>query len=249
MAAIAAWITAVRPRLVVVDVSVEVAVLARTLGVPVVVAAMRGDRSDPAHVLAYDLADALFAPWPGTLPEPQWPARWIAKTIHTGAFSRFDEIDVASSQVQPQTAVCLLGNGGSDLPERFAETVAAATPQWQWTFCGGDFGPSPIPLSDLLAAAQVVITHAGQNAVAEVAALRRPAVVVAQPRPHDEQLATVRALGKGDLAVTCDRWPAAGDWPELLAQAVDLGGAGWERWNDHHGAQRAAAALAQVASR
>ncbi len=62
-----------RPALLVSDVSVEIAVLARLMGVPVVVSAMRGDRSDPAHRLAYDLADALLAPWPATLPEPGWP--------------------------------------------------------------------------------------------------------------------------------------------------------------------------------
>jgi hypothetical protein len=64
-AAIAAWVAREQPSLVVVDVSVEVAVLVRSMGVPVVVAAMRGDRTDRAHRTAYDLAEALLAPWPG----------------------------------------------------------------------------------------------------------------------------------------------------------------------------------------
>src|SRR2546430_2737882 len=38
--------------------------------------------------------------------------------------------------------------------------------------------------------AGVVATHAGQNAVAEVAAARRPAIVLPQNRPHGEQHAT-----------------------------------------------------------
>ncbi len=249
MATISAWTATARPTLMVIDVSVEVTVLARTLGVPVVVAAMRGDRSDPAHVLAYDLAHSLLAPWPGTLPEPQWPDRWITKTVHTGAFSRFDETAGSKTEPIPGSVVCLLGSGGSDLPPDFADTVSAATPQWRWTFCGGDFGPSREPLADLLASAEVVVTHAGQNAVAEVAALRRPAVVVAQARPHQEQLATVRALRHADLAVPCDRWPADDAWPDLLCEARDLGGTGWDRWNDHHGGQRAAAALDELATR
>ncbi|NYJ76429.1 glycosyltransferase [Allobranchiibius huperziae] len=252
MATISAWITTHRPRLMVVDVSVEVTLLARTLGVPVVVVAMRGERADPAHELAYDVAQALLAPWPAEFAEPHWPERWIAKTVHTGAFSRFDapRVGPAPAAAATQRSVtCLLGGGGADLPARFAPSVAAATPDWRWTFCGGDFGPSATPLRDVLAASQVVVTHAGQNAVAEVAALRRPAVVVAQPRPHDEQLATVRALAAGDVAVTCERWPAANDWPALLARAVATGGTSWSRWNDLQGARRAADALDGLGSR
>ncbi|MBO1754994.1 glycosyltransferase [Allobranchiibius sp. CTAmp26] len=251
MATIARWIAAHRPRLMVVDVSVEVTLLARTLGVPVVVVAMRGDRTDPAHELAYDVADALLAPWPAAFAEPHWPGRWTAKTVHTGAFSRFDgpSFDAARARdaVGP-SVTCLLGDGGADLPAHFADQVAEETPDWRWTFCGGPFGPSEVPLPELLAESAAVVTHAGQNAVAEVAALRRPAVVVAQPRPHDEQLATARALRAGALAVTREVWPAAGDWPELLADVVGHGGASWSRWNDLRGAQRAAAALDARAS-
>ena len=64
MAQIAAWVAATAPRLVIVDVSVEVTVLVRTMGVPVVVMALPGARSDPAHQLAYRLAKAIIAPWP-----------------------------------------------------------------------------------------------------------------------------------------------------------------------------------------
>lgn len=39
------------------------------MGIPVMVAAMRGDRFDPAHRMGYDMADVLLAPWPQTLPE------------------------------------------------------------------------------------------------------------------------------------------------------------------------------------
>lgn len=246
MAAIAQWIVSARPQLMVVDVSVEVTLLARALGVPVVVVAMRGDRSDPAHVLAYDVAQALLAPWPALLAEPGWPAAWTAKTIHTGAFSRFDGIH-EDAQTRSQSVTCLLGGGGADLPPQFAQFVTDATPDWRWTFCGGPFGASQQPLAQLLAASQVVVTHAGQNSVAEVAALRRPAVVVAQPRPHDEQLATVRALRRGQVTVTCDRWPTPQEFPSLLAEAVGQGGGQWVRWNDHHGGQRAAAALDAMA--
>jgi hypothetical protein len=92
-------------------------------------------------------------------------------------------------------------------------------------------------------AADVVVTHAGQNALAEIAAARRPAVVVPQQRPHDEQRATGRALAAAGTAAVAPLWPAAQDWPALLDEAVDRGGLRWGEWSDGRGAARAAAVL------
>ena len=71
MALIADWINAAEPDLMVVDVSVEVAMLCRLLGVPTVVVAMRGDRLDRAHRAAYDSAHALLAPWAAEVRRPR----------------------------------------------------------------------------------------------------------------------------------------------------------------------------------
>ena len=68
MAQIAAWVATNAPRMMVVDVSVEVAVLVRTMGVPTVVMGMPGARDDRAHQLAYRMADAIIAPWPAWAP-------------------------------------------------------------------------------------------------------------------------------------------------------------------------------------
>ena len=65
MATVAAWIDEVRPRLMVVDVSVEVALLARLMGIPVVRHGLAGDRSDAAHRLAYQAADGRAGPVAG----------------------------------------------------------------------------------------------------------------------------------------------------------------------------------------
>src|SRR4051795_6256529 len=80
MAQIAAWVATHAPRLMVIDVSVEVTVLARTMGVPTVVIGMPGARHDPAHQLADRLADAIIAPWPEWAPVLGGGAPWQAKT-------------------------------------------------------------------------------------------------------------------------------------------------------------------------
>ena len=60
--------------------------------------------------------------------------------------------------------------------------------------------------------------------MAEVAAARAPAVVVADPRPFREQHHTVRAVRDAGIAVGVDAWPDPSRWPDLLREAVRLGG-------------------------
>lgn len=255
MAALADWIERAAPTLLVSDVSVEVATLARLMGVPVVVAAMRGDRSDAAHRLAYDLADALLAPWPAALPEPGWPPEWRAKTEHTGAFSRHD----GRSRPRPGTehgrkrpaadreVLLMLGTGGTELTAADLRAAEEATPDWKWTVLGvpDRWCDDPWPA---LCRADVVVTHAGQNAVAECAAARSPAMIVPQSRPHGEQHATARALRAGGLATVRDHWPAPRDWARLLDEAVRNGGDRWGVWAPGDGAERAARLLDGLAA-
>ena len=247
MATIATWVAEHEPSLVVVDVSVEVAVLVRSMGVPVVVAAMRGDRTDRAHRTAYDLADALLAPWPAALPEP-WPAHWLDKTWHVGALSRHDGRPGGPPPGRRRVLV-LWGGGGGEVTSADVDDAAAATPGWAWDSCGvpgGRWVEDPWPL---LQAADVVVTHAGQNALAEVAAARRAAVVVPQARPHGEQEACARALDEGALAaVVAAAWPVPEAWPGLLARAARHDPTAWERWSDGEGARRAARLLDEAAA-
>ena len=240
-AEIAAWVSRARPALVVVDVSVEVAVLVRSMGVPVVLAAMRGDRADRAHRTAYDLADALLAPWPAELPEP-WPASWLEKAWHVGALSRLDGRPRRPPPGDRRVAV-LWGQGGSDVSLADVRRAEQATPGWTWDVIGVPGAPWVADPWPVLQAADVVITSAGQNALAEVAAAARPAVVVPQDRPHGEQRANAAALTRAGLALVRDSWPAAGEWAALLSQAASRDGDRWERWSDGHGAARAASLL------
>ena len=124
MADIAGWIDRAQPELVIVDVSVEVALLSRRMGVPVIVVALPGERTDPAHRLGYDLAEAILACWPPTVPTPVWPSTWVDKTWFVGAMSRYDSRTStgagegpgpppASRPTPRRRAILLLGAGGN----------------------------------------------------------------------------------------------------------------------------------------
>lgn len=248
MALIADWINASDPDLMVVDVSVEVAMLCRLLGVPTVVVAMRGDRLDRPHRSAYDAAHAMLAAWAPEFAVTEWPESWRAKTFHAGAISRFADCPspVELAHHGPRRALVLWGTGGQGPPTAAVAAAVAATPDWNWRIAGQPANGA-LSVWDQLTWADVVITHGGQGAVAEVAASRRPAVVIAEDRPHDEQAATVQVLGDAKLAIALQQWPAPTSWPEILRSARALGGAQWARWAPPDSAQRAAGFLESTA--
>ncbi|WP_101897181.1 glycosyltransferase [Embleya scabrispora] len=249
MAITARWIARAAPELFVSDVSVEMACLARLMGVRIAVMAMRGNRLDAPHDLAYTMADALIAPWPAALPEPDWPEAWRSKTAHVGAFSRYDGRPVPARgerandpRPRPRVAV-LLGAGGSDVSGEELREARAATPEWEWQVLGHPDAPwceDPWPV---LCGADVLVTHGGQNAIAECAAARRPTICIPQDRPFGEQRATGRALAAGGLAVVRPHWPSAAEWPRLLESTRRRDGSRWAMWAPGDGATRAAAVL------
>ncbi len=93
------------------------------------------------------------------------------------------------------------------------------------------------------------MTQAGQNAIADVAAQRRPAIVVPAARPFDEQLATAMALSRGGWP--CEVAPEfpQGDWPQRLERVSRLDGGTWSSWCDGQGADRMAEHIDSFATR
>ncbi|RYJ01977.1 MAG: glycosyl transferase, partial [Actinomycetales bacterium] len=180
---VSSWISDIEPELMVVDVSVEVALLARLHGVPVVTSVLPGDRSDPPHELVHTAARAVIAPWPSSARSVlRAPATADGRLETVGAFSRFDGRAVPERADPGRRVVLMLGAGGHALAPEVLDLAREQTSGWEWTVLGlGDtWADDPW---ESLCAADVVVTHSGQNAVAEVAAARRPAVVVPQDRP------------------------------------------------------------------
>lgn len=249
MAQIADWVGDTHPALVVCDVSVEVACFVRLMGVPVISIALPGVRDDAPHTLGYSLSEAIVAPWPPGMVDIGWPARWREKTHAVGAFSRFDERPrpTPTARRGERTVTVMMGAGGEEIAQQDLAGAAAATPDWSWRTLGPrHWIEDPWPE---LCEASVIVTHAGQGCIGEVAAARRPAIVIPQRRPFDEQLSTARILERERLAIVSERWPTPQAWPGLLESALALGGERWAAWNDGQGARRAAAVIEGVAQR
>jgi glycosyl transferase family 28 len=240
-AAISDWIQRNDPELMVVDVSVEVALLARLHGVPVVTMVLPGVREDHPHQLVHGIARRVIAPWPvdvhGMLAGISEDDQRLA---HVGGLSRFDGRPVrAKPQDDALRVTMMIGRGGNDADPAAIEHARAATPDWTWTVLGVDsWNEDPW---EALMRADVVVAHAGQNSIAEIAAARRPAIIIPQERPFGEQEAmavTLRRDGRFPV-VALESFPTSG-WPGLLELAARLDGDRWKLWNDGAGAARAA---------
>jgi predicted glycosyltransferase len=241
----------------VVDVSVEVTVLARLLGLRVVALRQSGCRDDVAHQIGLATADAVWVPQHRDL-EPIDHAiddRWV----FTGPFSRFDGVDLTTGppECTERLVVLLVGSGGHGLDvARWAGT--GPPPGWRIVIAGtteriASRGVDVIgyrdPIAPLLAAADVVVTSAGWAAVADTVAAGTRLVVVPESRPFDEQLVRAHALASAGLAVACDRWPTPTELPAILDRALALRPERWADYHDGHGAERAAALVDEVHAR
>jgi hypothetical protein len=236
LAVIAGALAARRFDRFVVDVSVEVALLVRLLGVPAVVVTQPGDRSDGPHRLAYASASRVLAPWPeGAHPAP------TAGLVEVGGISRFDH-RVRDLDRDPGTVLVLGGDG--DLAGRVTR-AAAATPGTRWHLAGGSASTWIDDPWEALQRAEVVVAAAGQNSIADLAAAGARAVVVPQPRPFDEQATTGRLLADRRLAVVEPVWPDDAAWAAVLDRARSLR-PDWSLWGVTGAARRAADVIAEV---
>jgi hypothetical protein len=249
MALIARWVEETRPVAVVVDVSVEVALFVRLLGVPVIVMTMPGERTDGPHALVHQLADHIVAAWPKELYEPAWLRSYAAKTSYVGGISRFDDRVVLSPAKDRVSVLVLGGKGGCDFDQTAVDATAAQLPEIAWQTLGLRGGPrTDDPWPDICAA-DAVVTHAGQNCIADVATARRPTIVLPQQRPFNEQDTTAETLGRHGLAVTATGWPDARTWRRLLKEAQSSDPCRWQRWHTAGAAARAAEAIETTARR
>lgn len=91
-AAIAGWIAARRPALMVVDVSVETVLLARLCATPALSFRLAGHRDDLPHRTGFEASEALIAPFPAALEGADTPGWVREKSFHAGFLAPPPEI-------------------------------------------------------------------------------------------------------------------------------------------------------------
>ncbi|MDF9714651.1 glycosyltransferase [Nocardioides sp. ChNu-99] len=244
---VSAWIAEHRPDVVVCDVSQEVALLCRLHGVPVVSLVQPGDRGDGPHRLGLGLATALVACWPPAAGDlvTGLPATEVRRVVAVGGLSRFPVAAALPAAERTDEVVVFGGSGGTAWTPAQLDALAARAGRPVQVLGTGSWEERPF---DRLRSAAVVVVQAGQNALAEVAAARVPAVVVPADRPHDEQRTTARALARGDWPVRVLDDLEHDDWPTLLTEVASLDGARWAGWCDGGAPVRFADVVLDVAA-
>lgn len=259
MAMLAQWFREHWPCLLVVDVSVEVALLARLCGVPVIYMRQHGLRDDAAHSLAYASASALLAPFPAPMEALATPDWLRDKTGYSGWLSRF--AGAPAAEPQAGRVLVITGEGGTGLSAALLEAVAAGSPTLVFRVAGSLppgknmpnlqwLGPLADPREEMRQA-EVVIGSASDSLVGEAASLGCRYIAIGEDRPFDEQRLQARRLHALKVAVGLEGgWPPAAQWPGALATARQLDPGRWRAWADAEAADRAArfieATLARV---
>jgi predicted glycosyltransferase len=270
MTLLAQWLHAHWPCLLVVDVSVEVALLARLLGVPTVYVRQHGQRDDAAHLQAYASASALLAPWPALLetldsdagragPTASAIGEVISRTRYSGWLSRYPQGRNGPSETG--RVLVIIGQGGTAMGAEQLVGLANACPALRIRVMGlrpGTLTALPGNLEDLghvgepyeeLCRAEIVIGSAGDGVVAEVASLGCHFIAITEERPFAEQLQQARRLDALGLAIGLPAWPDAWQWPELIARARRLDPQRWARGAMGDTAANAARIIEAVAAR
>jgi hypothetical protein len=191
---------------------------ARLCGVPVAIVRQHGNRNDFAHRLAYAWAEELLAPYPPWLEDASASLAVRQASHYTGGFT---VRSAGTTTPQPGRIVVLSGRGDGGFDPGDVESAAAACPGTHWLLAGPAHWRADV--AELIGSAEVVVSHAGHNAVMEVAAARRPLICIPRPRPFGEQNGKAEALRRAGAAVVRERWCAPGEWPGVLAAARDLG--------------------------
>ena len=243
VATIARWFDEARPAVFVTDVSAELAQLARIASIPCITVLQHGDRDDPGHMAAYESAIGILAPYSETLEQPGRPDWMTAKTHHAPGVG-IDPVPADRAEARralglPADADIVLvvaGGGGTGTPGTPLTLGARAEPDSLWLTIGAVeqewHATPPGNLRHLgwvgdpdryIAAADRIVSSAGNTTVHMIAAAGRPWIVVPEWRYFDEQLAKARALDAAGGAVVLDHWPAHGRaWTDAWRAAAGL---------------------------
>ena len=247
VARVAQWIATERPALMVVDVSVEMAMLARLASVPTVCVRLNGERNDAPHVAAFRSATALLAPFHADLELASTPTWVRERTCYLPGITQ------AAPGAMPSSGRILVvfGRGGAPGDGARLAEAARACPDVQWRAIGpvspvGDCPPNleiagwVDDAAREICAADVVIGAAGEGLVGAILVTDRPFICLPEARPFGEQQATASGLARLGAAVVLQDWPEAAAWPSLLAQAKALPSQARQRLHNPQGAQAAA---------
>jgi UDP-N-acetylglucosamine--N-acetylmuramyl-(pentapeptide) pyrophosphoryl-undecaprenol N-acetylglucosamine transferase len=236
---LARWVEEEDPALLVVDGPLDVALLGRLIGVPVVPVRRPFAGVGAAAGAVHELAAAWLAPFPAALEPADTPPEIRRRSVHAGFVSRFEGRRLGQRAARRRIGVpedgrhvtVVSGSEGINLDAQAIQDASSTASAWTFSVlgpCTGVENSTPRvrfegwcdDVFPHLVAADVVIAGASCSAIADVAAAGRPLALV--PGGDAEGRALAGALEELGAAVVLDGWPSPIAWPALLADLLDL---------------------------
>ena len=232
------------PLLLIVDVSVEVAMLARLSGVTYIYIKQHGNRQDIAHEIAYRNAEAIIAPYDAKL-EVNTEDWIVEKAFYSGNFSRFTNTFIKPSKVYNNVVTVMIGAGGSSIDSDFIKHLSDTCLNWKFNVVGDLNSSDLLPYAEnvtlmrrvdevreIINSSAIIIGNTGHNTVMEIATMGKPFITIPEERPFEEQAVKAKALEQLDLATIVEPTELfTTDWPALLDKAK-YKSPDWEMYNN-----------------
>ena len=243
-ARIVRWFADARPALFITDVSAELAQLARLCSIPHISVLQHGNRTDAGHVAAYEGAVGLLAPYHVRLEQSDRPS-WMRARTHYAPGVGIDSSAMPTRSAARQAlgldegadiVLVVAGGGGEGTPSAPLTLGARCEPDTQWITIGQVHTAwHETPPGNLdhrgwvdnphvwIAAADRIMSSAGNTTVHMALAANKPWVVIPEWRYFDEQLCKADVLAREGLAAVASLWPSHADaWREIWARAMSL---------------------------
>ena len=214
--------------ILVVDVSVEITLFARLCGIPTIVMAQHGNRNDLPHLMAFQSAALILAPFPESLYVGE--RNWVYdKTLFTGGFSRF--IPDGRNEVMQNEIAILIGAGGTSINASLIKHIAQQSPTLIFHVMGEEIKDDENPNifwhgrvdhpQALLESVSIIIGNTGHNTVMEVATLNKRFIGIPESRPLAEQEQKAEAVaGRRGIYIVSrdDLWRTK--WQDIFEQII-----------------------------
>ena len=226
--------------LMIIDVSVEVAMLCRVASVPYLYVRLPGERDDMPHIGAFTGALGILAPYPKALEAAATP-NWVRqKTLYldflaSKAFNSLSPAEFLSylaslapstvpffdKSAQPSIVTVIKGYGGHQAIDDKLATLRDALPSAFIISLGPiddyarqfvDIATEVEEVTPFIVHSDLLVMATGLNSIAQVYQWQTPVVVLPDERPHREQEVMAEALITQGRALS---------WEQFMAQTVN----------------------------
>ena len=226
--------------LMIIDVSVEVAMLCRVASVPYLYVRLPGERDDMPHIGAFTGALGILAPYPKALEAAATP-NWVRqKTLYldflaSKAFNSLSPAEFLSylaslapstvpffdKSAQPSIVTVIKGYGGHQAIDDKLATLRDALPSAFIISLGPiddyarqfvDIATEVEEVTPFIVHSDLLVMATGLNSIAQVYQWQTPVVVLPDERPHREQEVMAEALIAQGRALS---------WEQFMAQTVN----------------------------